>query len=60
MPENGDNSYKKHLLAKLERSHDNNLCCNGHPNVNVLKKKSPLTNNFTLQRSVPPKSKFSL
>lgn len=38
MPENGDNFYQNISLARKENSHENDICCSRHLNVNVLKK----------------------
>lgn len=46
MLEKGDNSNQNISLARQEKSHENDICCSWHLNVNVL-----MTNNFT----VPPK-----
>lgn len=43
MPEKENNSYQNISLARNEGSYENNICCCGHLNENVLKsaKKNP-------------------
>lgn len=56
MPQIGGNSIKKYIHCKVKNIlGKRNLSFKGHRNVNVLKakKKKFLTDNFTLQRSVP-------
>lgn len=38
MPEKGDNFYQNISLARQESIHENDICCSGHLNVNVLQK----------------------